>query len=223
MKRGITLLSIFLITILCLNIILSQEATANSETPPTSNQEPPDAAIINEDIKNLQEELKSTTSGFLEKEIEIPKNLEVPARIVFGLKPEDKLDFSLLIILIAIWAMFVIIFQTILTVTPFFEEWKSWIGAILVTTIVAATGAIKSVAAFWLELGGFFGVLEKMGSLKLFMSIILAALVIFLTKILVKIMKEKATIEEAVRSGTEAGAQIAKMKAMREIEEALKK
>ncbi len=216
MRRGINLLSIFLIGIVLLNFISAQNATTN-------NSKNFSLGSTNLDVDKIKEELKNTTQGIFEKEITIPKNLELPARVVFGLKPGDKLDVSLLIILITLLIGFIFVLQPFVLMIPSMEGGRSWIGAVLITLLISLSGAIKSTAYFWLDLGGFFGVLENLGPWKILLSLALIMIIIFGIRFITKIVKESAAINKATSEGFEAGAQVAKLRKMGEIERELTK
>jgi len=154
----------------------------------------------------------------LSTQITIPANLELPARIIFGLTAEDKLDFQLLIVLVAIWLFFFLIIHNILGLTPFFEDWKSWAAAIIVTLLISITGSIKSSAIFFFNIGNVFSILEKWGSLKLGFSIVVIIIIYYVTNIVLGILKETVIVGKSVRDGMIAGAEMAKLKAMHEME-----
>ena len=167
---------------------------------------------------NLNDINFSDIKNPLSTQITIPPSLELPVKIIFGLTSEDKLDFQLLIVLIAIWLFFFLIIHNILELTPFFEDWKSWLGSAIVTLLISITGSIKSVAIFFFNLGNVFSILEKWGPLKLGFSIVIIIAVYYATNILLGILKETVIVGKSVRDGMIAGAEMAKLKAMREIE-----
>ena len=201
MKKNLVII-LSLILLLAIPIIIAVEDTTNQQ----DNKD-----IIQ--ISNLSE-IKNPLS----KEITIPANLEIPAKIVFGLTSEDKLDIQLFIVLIAIWLFFFLIIHNVLGLTPFFEGWKAWMGGIIGTLLISITGSIKSTAILFFNLGNMFGILEKWGPLKLGFSIVLIIIVFYATNILLGIIKETVIVGKSIRDGMIAGAQLAKLKAMHEME-----
>jgi len=172
---------------------------------------------------NLNDINFSDIKNPLSTQITIPPSLELPVKIIFGLTSEDKLDFQLLIVLIAIWLFFFLIIHNILGLTPFFEDWKSWAGAIIVTLLISITGSIKSSAIFFFNIGNVFSILEKWGPLKLGFSIVIIIIIYYATNIILGILKETVIVGKSVRDGMIAGAEMAKLKAMHEMENIGKK
>ena len=71
----------------------------------------------------------------------------------FGLKPEDKVDFSTLIILIAIWAGFLYLMTYLFSLMPFMNKGvPKFLGAIVVTCLVAISGGLLAMASFFLDI-----------------------------------------------------------------------
>src|SRR3989338_8519190 len=77
-------------------------------------------------------DIKSKTDSLVEKEITIPNNLQVLARIIFGVK--NPIEFSLLIILLIIWLMaFKLIGEGLKSLIPSFEKGiMPWLVALAV-------------------------------------------------------------------------------------------
>ncbi|MEM4271366.1 MAG: hypothetical protein QXO70_04725, partial [Candidatus Pacearchaeota archaeon] len=101
-------------------------------------------------------------SSTLEQEIEIPENLQLAARILFGLKPDKKVVFQEFIILIMTFVIFFFIIRDVMVFVPFFDTTiKSIIGAVLVTLLTGISGGFLLFADLMLFLSSFFGILER--------------------------------------------------------------
>jgi hypothetical protein len=225
MKRGKLVAGIFIVIILLQAFIISgleeSKNQINTSKENSSEEKPklPDLTIpekedVKKDLKGATETVRTSTNEIVEKEIEVPESLKVPARIIFGLKPGDKLDISILITMICLWIFLVLLLSKTLELTPFFENGKSWLGAILITGIIGVSGSIKSVTVLWLDLGNIFGVLEKWGAFKLGFVIIFLFSIFFGLNYVLKILKDKKIIEESMGKGTEAGLGMAQLSAM---------
>ena len=204
------IIALFLILLTC-NTLLSLETTPNTTNPLTPQEE----------LKNAANDIQTSSNSALEKEIKIPEGFASLARLLFGLEAKDTLDVQMLIILLGLWLFFVFILRAVLEFTPFFEGWKSWVGAIIITMLIAITGAIKSTAIFFLNLGNIFNILERWSPLKLGFSIIILVAIFYALNIIMGIIKETLIVGRSVADGVKAGAQLAKLKAMSEIERSI--
>jgi hypothetical protein len=225
MKRGKLVAGIFIVIILLQAFIISgleeskNQINTSKENSLEEKSKLPDLTIpekeeVKKDLKGATETVRTSTNELVEKEIEVPESLKVPARIIFGLKPGDKLDISILITMICLWIFLVLLLSKTLELTPFFENGKSWLGAILITGIIGVSGSIKSVTVLWLDLGNIFGVLEKWGAFKLGFVIIFLFSIFFGLNYVLKILKDKKILGESMGKGTEAGLGMAQLSAM---------
>lgn len=196
-RRGI------LIAVLLVSLILISSFIVAEDNDVKDNQDtnlPEDVGKGVEGIKDI----KGKTEKALEENIKVPENLQVPARIIFGIKGEISLQHF--IVLLAVWIMLFLIISSILKITPFFEGWKSWVGAVVITCLVAISGAIRSVSIFFLNLGNSFEFLEKWSVLKIVFALIIVAILFYGVSILIKMLNRKVMISEAEQAGMEAGA-----------------
>lgn len=154
-----------------------------------------------EDIKGI----KSKTEETLEQDIKVPEELQIPARVIFGIKGEIPLQHF--IVLIAVWIMLFLIIMSILKVIPLFGEGgKSWALAVVITCLIAITGAIRSIAIFFFNIGNIFGFLEKWSVLKIVLALIVSAAIFYGASILIKIINKKLMLDRAESAGAKAGA-----------------
>jgi hypothetical protein len=202
MKKEFILISILLM--LTISLILAEKPTDKEEVEKSG-----------ENILEKQNEI-------LSKEIKVPEKIEGPIKIIFGLKEQDKLNMQLLIILLCLWLFFLLIFHNIVQLIET-DKTSKWIGALIPTLILSATGAIRSAAIPIINISEFFTILEKLGPLTLGIGIITIIASYYILNIIIGIIKESLILGRAVSDGIKAGAQIAKLKAMAEIEEAANK
>lgn len=150
-------------------------------------------------------DVKGKTNQILEKEVKIPDNLQIATRILFGLKPEEKVDFNIFILLIAAWLLLFMLLLKIVGVMPFFSGGKSWLATILIMLLAGISGGLKAGTWWLFGLMDFFKFLEGWGVFKLAITlIILIALVFLIMKVANKFKfgQEKGEMQSA---GEEAG------------------
>jgi len=181
------LLFAFIISVYLMNCIASEELAASNPNITLANN------TINPNI------LSQNTNSILEKQISIPENLQIPARILFGLQQSENIEFSVFIVLIAIWIFFFALLKIILEVVPFFGDgWKSWAGGIVITCLIAITGAIKTSAEFLFGFGNFF---KNQSLLRLILTIILLAIIGYGSAKLLGILKNQTRKASAYQAG----------------------
>ncbi|MEK6895377.1 MAG: hypothetical protein AABX48_02560 [Nanoarchaeota archaeon] len=203
MKKGI------LITIIFYIILIQPMILADNLTP--QNNLPTPQQVVSNGL--------NATNNALSSQITIPQNLEIPARLVFGLTLNDKLDIQTFIILICLWIFLFLILRNIVQFIPSFEGASSWIGAVVLTTIFSATGILKSITLFFLDIGDNFGLIAQIGPLKLVLYIIGIIVLFYLINIIIGIIKESVIMGRAVSDGIKAGTELAKLKTMAEVEQ----
>lgn len=210
-KKVILFVALLVILFLLNSFVYAVDNGANDNTTGDSNL-PADIGRGVEGVKDIGSKTEST----LEQDVIIPENLQVPARIIFGLQGEISLQEF--IVLICVWVMFFLVISSILKITPFFEGWKAWIGGIVITCLIAITGTVRSIAIFFFSIGNIFGFLEKWSPLKIIFAIILAIIIIYCASIVTKIINKKLMLERAEIAGAKAGAGIKMAKEMYEQE-----
>ena len=168
-------------------------------------QEQTDETGSFDEIKKAEKELIEK-ENLLKKEVVIPENLKLIAKLVFGLNENDKLDFSLFIILIAIWLGLFSIIAMMLKFLPFLNEgFQRFIGAIVITCLVAVSGAIKQSAVFYLSFLDIFHIAEKYGILKFILALFIAIIFFYGVNIVLGKMHSSAKLVEAEVAGEKAG------------------
>lgn len=161
------------------------------------------AQPINQSLNFTEEKetLRQKSNEVLSNEIEIPENLQKFSRVFFGLKNEEEVSLQKFIIFVGVWLVFLFLLASILEITPFFDGWKSWIGAVVVNLLVGLSGGFLLVTGFIFSLSNLFGVLENWGILTLFIGLILVALFYYLLSKLIVIIREKNGEDKMSRVG----------------------
>jgi hypothetical protein len=116
MKRG---LLVFFVLILLVSSVLVSAIDTDEEREK-----------IREDLEGVRGvtgDFSSKTQEALEKDREVPENLQLIARIIFGLRQGEYISLSEFIVLVAIFGGFILLFQVL--VSFFVSDWKSWAGS----------------------------------------------------------------------------------------------
>jgi hypothetical protein len=182
MRRG---LSIFLLSILFFSTLAMAEEDSSKE-----------------DLDDISG--KSKTTKAIEKEISVPTKLQIPARIIFGIKDTETMSIERLIVLFAIWLVFFLVMIDILKFSSFGDEVR-WVVSFSMVVIMAVTGVINSLSLFAFGLGNSIKWMENLGALRIFLVIIVAAAIMFGARLLTSKIKEKRLLEKAKDKGAAAG------------------
>ena len=129
-------------------------------------------------------DIKSKTDSLVEKEITIPNNLQVLARIIFGVK--NPIEFSLLIILLIIWLMaFKLIGEGLKSLIPSFEKGiMPWLVALAVMLLIAFAGGFQDTAVFILGIGNIFKIFKDWSTGALIFGVLIVIIIaLFLSKL----------------------------------------
>lgn len=213
MKKRVvlSLVLIVLVSLILISCVYAQDDAAvvplEEEEDNVGNEDkevdiPTDIKKGVEEVKGIKEKTEET----LEQDIVVPEKLQIPARIIFGVKGEIPLN--IFIVLIGVWIVIFLLIEKILEFTPFFEGLRAWIGAFVITCLIAITGAIRSVVVFLFNLANIFGILEKWSVLKIVVVLIILAVFFYGLSILMKMLNKKLMLDRADVEGTEAGAGI---------------
>ncbi len=168
--------------------------------------------------EKVSESLSKNVSESLSKEIEIPENLRFISKILFGIESNEEIKLDAFLVYAALWVFLLLVIRNLLEFSAFFEGWKSWLGSITVTSIISITGALNPAANFFFGFGDIFGILNKWSPLKTAFALILIAVIFVALNIILRAFKDYFVIGKAYEEGLKAGAEIAKLKAMSEIE-----
>jgi len=189
-KRVLAVL--ILVTLLSVSLIYAQ------------NEPDPNVSEGIEGIESI-EGIRGKTMQFLEQDIKVPENLQIFARIIFGIKGEIPLQ--VFMVLLAVWTMLLLVIMSILKIIPLFgDSGKSWAIAVVITCLIAITGTVRSIAVFFFNIGNVFGFLEKWSILKIVLALIVSAGIFYGASILIKIINKKVMLDRAESAGAKAGA-----------------
>lgn len=157
-------------------------------------------------------DIGSKTNTALATDIKVPENLQIFARVIFGIKGEIPLQ--IFIVLACVWTVLFVLISGIIKITPLFGRGNviPWVIGFIVTCLVSLSGAVRSVAVFLFNLGNIFGFLEKWSALKIVIAIIISALFAWGGSILIKKINESVMSDKAETVGAEAGAGARMMK-----------
>ena len=216
-KSVIVLFMILSIVILSSTFIISQETdekpestTAEPETD--TNKKPPDAKVtVKEELEKLKKDIKIPKLD-LSKPVVVPEYLQLPARIIFGIKEQIPID--LFIILIGVWFVLFLLVAEILKFMPFFKGWTVWGVAFVLTSLGGMSGAIRSFAVFIFGLSSFLERWPALSALAIIFAIVLIAIIGFVLKIVLESLRNNLKLEEA----EEEGEKITKLKNIANIE-----
>lgn len=136
------------------------------------------------------------SNNALNEEVNLPGNLQIIARILFGIDREENVNFQLFVILIAAWIIIFLLLESFVKLMPFFEGWKTWVVSFVIMLLIGSSGGLQYLAGFLIWFSSFFGLLKGLELLGLILSLLaLFILYIFLGK-LAKILSDKSKIEE---------------------------
>lgn len=158
--------------------------------------------------EEAKQALKNATAGFgeksnaaLEKDFAIPENMQIPARIVFGLKQGEMIDFETLVIMIVLLFIMFMIFLRVAAFIPFFSKgFSMWAAALIMTLLAGVSGGIVEATRILQALFGF-GVFGKYAAVSM-ISIVIIILIIGLgAGKLLGMLKERADVMKAEQTG----------------------
>lgn len=202
MKR-VTILLILLALLISPTILATEEDTLIPLLEDNTEQ-------VKEQLSTLAGGLDEKTENLLERKIQIPDILQIPMRIIFGIKDTHLITIERFVVLSAIWIMFIFLIQGILKLTPFLNKgWQSVVGSIIITTLIAITGTINSLSIFFFNLGNAFEWLEALGPFQIIVGIVIAGLILFITRYVLKIIEKRILLEKAKYSGESVGRLVA--------------
>jgi len=132
--------------------------------------------------------------------IKVPDNLQIPAKVIFGITGE--IEFQLFIILITIWIILVLLIAQILKFVPVIKQGvASWLAAIVITCLIALSGGLNQAVLFIFSLGNFFGILEKWPAIGVVVSIGIIIILGYGLTILLKLLRKRVELDEAEVKG----------------------
>lgn len=151
--------------------------------------------------------VQDKTNGLLTKEIQIPDNWQIPARIVFGVRSEEPISFQMFIILICFEVILLLLIKSAYCAFRISSQagLEGWIVSLAITLILSASGGLLLASSGIMALGNLFGIIENWGILSLAITLILLLLVFYLLSKLIKSLRNRKRISDAERIGEHLG------------------
>jgi hypothetical protein len=147
---------------------------------------------------------KTQFSQYIDQYRDIPDWLEPIARIIFGIREETS--FSQLIIIAAIWFFLFILIHDFIRLIPIFNtKLKGFLVALIITILVATSGALRHVTYFFLALGDRIDILQRWSILKIGIIIILIIILGFFFGLLSANLRSRIQADEMEEEGRKLG------------------
>ncbi|MBM3206887.1 MAG: hypothetical protein FJZ43_04685 [Candidatus Staskawiczbacteria bacterium] len=192
---------IILLSIILIQIVAAEANDAGNNTLNIDKQ------ILKDPTPKIDEKL--------ENNLKLPENVQIVARIIFGIK--NDITISAFILLIAIWAWVLLLLSEILKTMPFFDNTaKRWLGAFAINIITAITGVYVTVANFFVDFGSYISFLKDWSAGLLFLSITAIMLFFALFQKLLKKWIQNSEREKYKELGVKSGYGIGYAKAQAE-------
>jgi magnesium-transporting ATPase (P-type) len=146
------------------------------------------------------------TNQVLNQTVVIPENLQIITRVLFGLEKDDKVDLQKFIILIGVWIFVLLFLIRLFPFVPFFgTNARAFLGAIIVSLLIALSGGFLFITFFLVDLGNSFGILKNFKIASLAIAFIFLSALFFILALLLKKIKKKIGTDQARRTGQEIG------------------
>jgi len=89
----------------------------------------------------------SSSDNILTSQISVPQNLQIPARILFGLSIDNSINLQEFVVLIVLWLVILLIVRQAVSFL-FGDNWKSLGIAIVVTCLISVSGALSQMTYY---------------------------------------------------------------------------
>ena len=151
----------------------------------------------------------------LDQSVEFPEEIKSITRVAFGLDEDHNVDLQVFIVLLGIWIVMLLIVKSILDIVPFFGVgWKSWIGGIVVTLLMATTGALRISAEFFFSIGTSIKVLGDWGIAVILFTLVILFIILYAVTKVTNILKYNMGLEEIKKFGYNLALEKARAKAI---------
>ena len=147
--------------------------------------------------------VKEKSNEILSKDVEVPENMQLLSRLVFGLKADERLSLQTFVLYICFFILFVLLVHSAVEIIS--SAWKAWAISLIVALLGSSSGVMKEIVAWYAGFGKLFELLGEWGIISLALNIIFM-LVIFgiLLKLLGKLKAMKG-VEEFRQMGQNIG------------------
>lgn len=198
-KEFVILLAILLLTSFALS---ADDETTTDKTSDLKDK------VSSTKIGDIGAQTKEKAEGVLERKVDVPSPIEIPAKLIFGI--EDGITWQRLIVLLVLWGCFYVFILSLVGLLPFFEQkWKQYIGAFLISALISFGGLLaKLESAVVYVIGDFTHNWWKY---------LILLVGIFVVLSLTKMLKKKLNLEKATLAGRKIGSAIASSKVVDKI------
>ena len=194
-------IAVFLLSILFLSLVFAEDATA----PTTQSATGLNKDAITKTTKDATDSVNQATNTLLERQVQIPSIIETPARIVFGIPQNIKIEY--LIVMICIWLiLFLVIFEAIGIISLFGGKIGNFFATLAIMILLSITGTIAQVAIFFYDFWNLFAFFKEWSIAKIILSVIVLGIFLFIGIKAAKSFKNRAEIDEAEIKAKKAGA-----------------
>jgi hypothetical protein len=146
---------------------------------------------------------KEKAEGVLDKKLDIPSEIGIPARIIFGIPENIKLQH--LIILLSIWFMLFILLITSLHII-FKKTWMRFLSALIIMVLLSITQAIAKITTSLYNFLNLIELFQEKSFLTLLASITLLLIIFFIGRKLIGKIKRNSALLKAEIEGKKVGA-----------------
>lgn len=147
-------------------------------------------------------------SSTLDQPLSLHPTIEVLAKGLLGIKNSPEISTTLLVATICLWLFFFIILAETLEFTPFFNGKLRWVGAALITILIAVTGTIETIVLSLLSFGTNLWFFEKWSAGALTFTVVLLLIVVWFISRVLKWAKNYQEAFKAQKEGSELGAHL---------------
>lgn len=211
-KKSSAYYHLFIVVFLTL-VVLIPESNVFSQNLNDSEDEIKEGIEINvnkqiDDVSTGAKGIGKGIDSTLEKEFVIPEGLDIFARVVFGIK--ETITLQMFLIYLFVWILVFISISQAVCFMPGFSDCgiKSYAVGFIVTCLASISGGMKLGANFFFGASEVFTFLEGMSSLKLFLSVLIILVLLFIISIAMKYFKTRLIMDSADIAGTQAAAGI---------------
>ena len=197
-KKGLACLLLILLVLVSVPFVFADNGLENGEDVDNDLEEVNDEDVETPDLDRVSETLA--------KDREIPEELRLVSRILFGV--DETISISFFIILLMLWLIVLLVLKEIMEFLPFFKGATSWIGALIINLIFGVTGVFIEITTFYATLFdfGFFARLPLAGQVLAIVVLIVVGLGVF--HVLNRV-KSKVARDVSEQKGFKAGADMA--------------
>ncbi|PIN92659.1 hypothetical protein COU61_01345 [Candidatus Pacearchaeota archaeon CG10_big_fil_rev_8_21_14_0_10_35_13] len=194
-KRVIMILLVALAVML---IVINANAQVTPEAP-INNTKP-----LQEIVKNVSKALDFNNK--LTSDIKIPESMQLPLRVVLGVKADTEISFSVFVILLATWLIFYLIILKAVKLISILHGWKSYIITLIVMLLISSAGGMVAVTNYLytaISLIKFFDSFSGGEVIKTAALIIILVIIYLLLRPLIGYLKKRSELEKAYDEGFE--------------------